>query len=142
LKEYTRPYAYAASNERVFDEKSGKNRKRHNVIGALCNGKHIGIKIYEQNTNSLFVEEWFEGLLKILPRACTVILDNASFHRKTILEEIIRKSRRKIELLFLPPYSPDLNPIEKSWANLKRFLCDYEDVYLRYSIYCYFLKLV
>jgi transposase len=30
--------------------------------------------------------------------------------------------RGKVRLLFLPPYSPDYNPIEKSWANMKRFL--------------------
>ena len=45
------------------------------------------------------------------------ILDNASFHRseksKTLVEEA------GCRLLFLPPYSPDLNPIEKYWANLK-----------------------
>ena len=58
----------------------------------------------------------------MLPRACAVIMDNASFHRKGALEKIIGKSRRRIRLMFLPPYSPDLNPIEKSWANLKRRL--------------------
>lgn len=52
----------------------------------------------------------------------TVIMDNASFHRKKILNEIAEKFN--IKMLFLPPYSPDFNPIEKSWGNLKRNLCD------------------
>jgi transposase len=41
-----------------------------------------------------------------------------------VLEALIKKARRKIRLLFLPPYSPDYNPIEKSWANMKRRLRD------------------
>ena len=101
---------------------SGRNRKLQNIIGALCNGRHIGVESYAHTTTALFFEGWFARLLCLLPRGCTIILDNASFHRKLALEEIIKKSRRKITLLFLPPYSPDLNPIEKTWANLKKFL--------------------
>jgi transposase len=47
-------------------------------------------------------------------------MDNASFHRKKELRKI---ARGKVRLLFLPPYSPDYSQIEKSWANMKRFLC-------------------
>jgi transposase len=49
-------------------------------------------------------------------------LDNASFHRKAKLHEIAAKYG--VFVLFLPPYSPHLNPIELSWANLKRWLKD------------------
>ena len=46
-------------------------------------------------------------------------MDNASFHRKKELRKI---ARGKVRLLFIPPYSPDYNPIEKTCANMKRFL--------------------
>jgi len=49
----------------------------------------------------------------------TVIMDNAGFHRK---KELRKLARGKVRLLFLPPYSPDYNPIERTWANMKRFL--------------------
>jgi transposase len=48
-------------------------------------------------------------------------MDNAAFHRKKKPRKL---ARGKARLLFLPPYSPDYNPIEKSWANMKRFLCN------------------
>ena len=47
----------------------------------------------------------------------TVIMDNAAFHKSEETRRIIQSA--SCELVFLPPYSPDLNPIEKFWANLK-----------------------
>jgi transposase len=83
-------------------------------------------------------ERWFEGrLLQEVPKGYTVIMDNASFHREKILRKL---ARGKVRLLFLPPYSPDYNPIEKSWANMKRFLCnnmqDFQSI--DSAIYSYF----
>jgi isftu1 transposase len=98
----------------------GKKFDRVNVIGALCNGEHPAIECYRHTTDSNFFEGWFENnLLKEIPNGYTVIMDNAAFHRKKKLRKI---ARGKVRLLFLPPYSPDYNPIEKSWANMKRFL--------------------
>ena len=101
-----------------------------NVIGGLCNGEHIAVEQYEHTTNAEFFEQWFfNRLLKEVPRGCTIIMDNASFHRKEALLELIKKTRRKVSLLFLPAYSPDFNPIEKSWANMKRFLKNYSHTF-------------
>lgn len=44
-------------------------------------------------------------------------MDNAAFHKSEQTKKIIADAQ--CNLLFLPPYSPDLNPIEKLWANLK-----------------------
>jgi transposase len=44
-------------------------------------------------------------------------MDNATFHKGKEMQEIIEKSGHI--LLYLPPYSPDLNPIEKKWAQAK-----------------------
>ena len=49
-----------------------------------------------------------------------VMMDNAQFHRKEELRKIAK--RHHVLVLFLPPYSPDYNPIEKLWANMKRWL--------------------
>ncbi|WP_220716054.1 transposase [Candidatus Rhabdochlamydia porcellionis] len=47
-----------------------------------------------------------------------LILANASFHKSKESLEIIKKAG--CEVLFLPTYSPDLNPIEKLWAHFKK----------------------
>ena len=94
-----------------------------NIIGSYCNGKHLAIKTYEHTTDSAFFEKWFSHvLLPEVPGGFTVIMDNASFHREKALLALIKESGKNITLLFLPAYSPDFNPIEKSWGNLKKFL--------------------
>jgi transposase len=115
-----REYARAPRGEIVEDVKPGQKFERINVIGALCEGNYYGIECYKQSTDSEFFENWFENnLLKEIPKGYTAIMDNASFHNK---ERLRKLARGKIRLLFLPPYSPDYNPIEKSWANMKGFL--------------------
>ena len=69
-------------------------------------------------TQDLF-NSWFEqALLPELGPGTTIILDNASAHKSPKILDIARSYGCKV--LFLPPYSPDLNPIEKFWVNLKK----------------------
>ena len=64
-------------------------------------------------------ENWFEEeLLKKLPKDHVIIMDNAAFHKKEVLYQIAKKYSQ--ELIFLPPYSPEYNPIEHTWSALKR----------------------
>ena len=49
-----------------------------------------------------------------------VVMDNLSSHKVNGVQELIEKAGA--EVLYLPPYSPDLNPIEKAWAKLKQLL--------------------
>jgi len=65
-------------------------------------------------------EQWIqEQLLKQLPQGSVLIMDNASFHKKEALYEIIGNTSHT--LIFLP-HSPDLNPIEHYRSALKRNL--------------------
>jgi len=120
-RHYRRLYARAKRGVRVHDTRPGKRHKRTNIIGALWGEKHIAMQCYEHSTTAAFFEDWFEfELIPLLPENSLVIMDNASFHRKKVLFEIA--NRYGINLLFLPPYSPEFNPIEHSWANFKEWL--------------------
>lgn len=59
-----------------------------------------------------------QDLIPKLPPKSVVIMDNAAFHKSPRIPEMLTDYGH--QLLFLPPYSPDLNPIEKKWAQSKK----------------------
>ena len=76
---------------------------------------------YNGTMDSQLFEFWFSNqLLPSLEKGTVIVMDNASFHSQKRLFSVAQNAGCK--LIFLPPYSPELNPIEKFWAWLKRFL--------------------
>ena len=89
------------------------------MIAAKQGQKLLAPVLYQCSTTALWVNEWLEDhLLKVLEKNSTLIMDNACFHKKEIIRNIARKEGH--DVLFLPPYSPDFNPIEKVFAVLKK----------------------
>ena len=119
INEYIyREYGYAPVGVKVMGKISGKKFKRTNIVAAKCCDKIVAPMIYDGTTDSRLFEYWFEKmLLKSISKHSIIILDNATFHRKTRLRELAEAAM--CEVLFLPPYSPDLNTIENFWAWLK-----------------------
>ena len=116
-----REYARAPRGQKIIAKISGKKFKRTNIMAGICCGKWVAPLEYGGTTDSILFEYWFENcLLKEVKKGSTIVLDNATFHRKSVLPDLAK--RYGCEVLFLPPYSPDLNPIEKKWAWLKRKL--------------------
>jgi transposase len=88
--------------------------KREKKIAPECYAGSMTVDRFERR---------FEfNLLNRIKARRTIIMDRASFHRKKRLEKLCVKA--KVNLLFLPAYSPDFNPIEKYRANMKRALRD------------------
>ena len=118
-----REYARAPRGEKIVTKISGRKFKRTNIVAGICRGEWIAPLEYCGTTDSVLFELWFEyRLLKEVKKGSVIILDNATFHKKSVLPNLAR--RYGCEVLFLPPYSPDLNPIEKKWAWIKRKLRD------------------
>ena len=113
-----REYGYALRGQKVYDKISGKKFQRTSIVAAKLGKRIIAPMQYSGTMNSALFELWFEKcLLPCLEKGATIVMDNASFHRKKQLYEICRKCG--FNLIFLPPYSPELNPIEKYWFVLK-----------------------
>jgi transposase len=76
---------------------------------------------FKWTTNTEIFNKWIETcLVPDLEKWDVVILDNASFHKSERTKKLIEEAWASI--LFLPPYSPDLNPIENYWAVLKTYV--------------------
>lgn len=92
-------------------------------IFVICS-KYWGLRVKKTTSykmNSCLFEAWFESvLLPELTEPSVIVLDNARFHRLPVLAKIAAKKGHKI--LALEPYSPELNPIEKAWANIQTHL--------------------
>ena len=137
-----REFAYAPRGEKVIGKISGKKFKRTNTVAGICQGQWVAPMEYSCSTDSVLFEFWFEYyLLKEAGNGKVIVLDNATFHKKSILPNLARKYGCTV--IFLPPYSPDLNPIENKWACLKRKLrkiLPYHDSFN--SAYCDCFKVV
>ena len=116
-----REYVRVPRGQKITAKISGRKFKRANIMAGICQGKWVAPLEYSGTTDSVLFEFWFEHcLLKEAKAGSVIVLDNATFHRKSVLPDLAERYNCKI--LFLPPYSPDLNPIEKKWAWLKRKL--------------------
>lgn len=64
---------------------------------------------------------WLLGVFKT-QKKIVIVLDNASPHKSHKVKEFVEKNKNRLKLLYLPPYSPDLNPIERVWKNLRYYV--------------------
>lgn len=96
------------------------------MIAAWCKGEVFAPMTFTGYCDSRVVETWFERvLLPTLQSGQTVILDNASFHRRAKLQALLEPLGCR--LLPLPPYSPDLNRIEPLWNQIKALIKHHPD---------------
>ena len=100
--------------------RAASGRQRYNLLGALNAVTHELIRI--TNDGYITAETVCELLRKIsglqLPTPITLVLDNARYQRCKLVQAAAESLG--IELLFLPPYSPNLNLIERLWKFVKK----------------------
>lgn len=122
-----RTHAYAPRGKRAHGCISGKRSIRQNVIAGLCDKEIVAPLVYEGTMNALSYERYMiQHLLPKLRAGQIIIQDNARFHKISEALKIELKAHR-CQIIYLPPYSPQLNPIERLWAWMKKKLkreCD------------------
>ena len=119
----SRKYGRSPKGDRVYGKVYGRKFERTNIVAAQQGKRIIAPLQYEGMMHSKFFETWFKKhLIPLLDKNTVVVMDNASFHRKKCLIDIAKKYG--IKIIFLPPYSPELNPIEHFWNWLKKRITD------------------
>ena len=114
----SREYARSPKGSIVLGEKSGRRFARESFVAGLKGKEIISPFCYQGTMNTKLFNFWLNSFL--LPNTIPgdiLVMDNAAFHKSVETKQIIRNAGCR--LIFLPPYSPDLNPIEKCWANVK-----------------------
>lgn len=110
--------AWGLKGKRVHHEKHGKRSQRISIIGGLNSNEIIAPLVFEGYTNSaVFITYLKDVLVPKLEKGQIVVMDNATFHKDSEIQKIIEDAG--CTLKYLPPYSPDLNPIEHHWHSLK-----------------------
>ncbi len=114
-------YAYSPKGERVHI-RVPRNRGPNTTLLSSMTPEGIGPSLaVEGATTARVFEAYVEGVLApSLERGQIVIMDNLSAHKTDRVSELVEW--RGCELLHLPPYSPDLNPIEEAFSKIKGLL--------------------
>jgi transposase len=113
-----RLHGYSVKGQRCYGKHDWGAKGRTNVIGALLGKLLITVSLFSTSIDTNVFTAWVEyDLIPKLPPHCVIIMDNASFHKGTNMQQAVEAAGHV--LLYLPPYSPDLNPIEKKWAQVK-----------------------
>jgi transposase len=128
-----RTRGYAIKGERCYGKHDWGAKGRTNAIGALLGGLLFTVSLFASSVNTRVFDSWVsQDLLPKLPPNSLVIMDNASFHKSIFMQQTLKAAGHT--LLYLPPYSPDLNPIEHKWAQAKakrrHIQCSIEDLFV------------
>lgn len=116
-----RPYARSQRGAQAHANKPSNWGDNLTMIGALgIAGLVAFMHIFSSTTGDVFLAFLRQVLVPVLRKGQVVIMDNLSSHRVAGVREAIESVGAK--LLYLPPYSPDFNPIELCWAKMKGHL--------------------
>jgi transposase len=117
----TRLYGRAPRGERALGSAPQNYGQNVTILGALsCTGLEAVMTVEGATDADVFRAYVREVLCPTLRQGDIIIADNLSAHKAAGVQEAI--AAQGARLLYLPPYSPDLNPIERCWSKIKTFL--------------------
>ena len=117
----TRLYARCRGGRRIAEATPGGHWKTITLIGAIrLDGMFAPMTVGAATDADIFLAYVDQFLCPALKPGDVVVMDNLSSHKGQEIRDRIELAGA--EVLYLPPYSPDMNPIEKAWSKLKQFL--------------------
>ena len=117
----TRLRGRCVGGRRIHESTPGGHWKIMTILGAMSvHGMIATMTIEEPTDGDIFLAYVEQVLCPALEPGHVVVMDNLSSHKSARVSELIEK--RGARVLYLPPYSPDLNPIEKAWSKFKQLL--------------------
>lgn len=119
--EMTRRYGRALRGERVVDAAPAGHWRTLTLLGAISwQGMLASMTVESPTDGDVFLAYLEQILCPKLQPGQVVVMDNLGAHKVAGVRELIEA--RGAQLLYLPPYSPDFNPIEKAWSKIKQLL--------------------
>lgn len=113
-------YARAKGGKRAKSSKPHNPGSKYSIIGAISISAILAVIYIDTAINGHIFEAFIKILLKKLKPGQFVVMDNIKFHKREIIKILIESVGAKV--VFLPPYSPDLSPIEKMWSKVKHII--------------------
>jgi transposase len=116
-----RTNARAVPGSRAYDFKPFYRGSKVSVIGAITSSKILAVMTIDKSMNSDVFEVYISKLLvpQLWPGA-VVVMDNLPAHKVDVITPLIEAVGARV--LYMSPYSPEFNPIENWWSQLKAFL--------------------
>lgn len=99
--------------------KTSGQRQQINAISAVSPSGKFWFGLYESKLNAEFFIEFLKNFMKYRRKPQVIILDGHPSHKAKSVAKFVQSTQGKLQLIFLPPYAPDLNPDEFVWKHLK-----------------------
>ena len=117
----TRRYAYSLGGSRAVDSAPLSKPKNTTILSSIQLDGTLRYTIFSGGTTVERFKRYLESdLLPYLNRDSVLVMDNMKPHHAKAVKDLLDSSG--IRYIYLPPYSPDLNPIEKLWSKVKALL--------------------
>jgi transposase len=115
-------YGWSRKGERAYQKAPRNWGKNITLLSSMGKERGMGASlVVEGSTNGMVFETYLEDvLLPTLEKGQVVVMDNLSAHKRERVRELIEA--KGCDLVYLPPYSPDFNPIEQAFSKLKSYL--------------------